>query len=348
MLKFLFLLILVYADCNAQAFYVNSIIEVPIENSVYELNIQNDNSSLSYVCPATNNAVQSPEQQFLDIAVNGNNEIFYISGAGSLYKRSVNDESTCQFLGSFNTATNALASDSNNLIYTVGLMNGISTLYKYDEFTGIFSTIGNFPEGFFSAGDLFFYQHYLFLTGTNADFTSSNLISVNLQNPTQSCVYMDLQNVLPFAAFAVGDETSSQAYILTGNNDNSALIELNMANATLGNVIRNYPFSILGAAAVYEVTSNNSQCTPMGIDEVSSYKNFKIKNPASGRISFESTLDMDQITNITIFDASGKTVKIFKQSGVNDLDIANIANGFYLVQISTSRGSITQKIIIKN
>ncbi|WP_395075203.1 T9SS type A sorting domain-containing protein [Flavobacterium sp.] len=348
--KLLFPVFLIYTTCNAQSFFVNSIIEFPIENKLYELNIFNNTSSPElFVCPATNNPIQSPEQQFLDIALNNNQEIFFISGAGSLYKRQLNNQLSCEFLGSFNTTTNALVADSNNLLYAAANNNGICTLYSYNITLGVFSSIGDLPPNYFSSGDLFFFQNQLFLTGTNSNFTESYVLSINIQNPSLSCLYMNLGSLQPYGAFAINNGVTSSAYILTGNATESSLIEIDMINKTIGNVINNYNFPILGAATFYNLTSNNSECISLEIDNFENNSQFSLQNPVSNNIVILTNLQVTQINRVTLFDNLGKKIKVFSSFEIKNMDVSDVNNGIYTIQISfNNSNNIVRKLIISH
>jgi hypothetical protein len=252
-------------------------INVPVGNKSFQLNTTNCDSLQIFVCPPTNNTGQYPENQFLDIAMDKHQNLYYVSGGGSLYKRSLTDTTSCQYLGTFNMPINALVADTANLIYGASQVNGICRLYRYNISSDIFDTVGAFPTGFFSAGDLFFYEGNLFLTGTDAAFTSSYLIQVNIADPSQSCYYMGLQNLQPCGAFSINYGTFSKAYILTTNGASisSSLIELDLVNKTIGNPICTYPFWIAGASIYYNITSNSSVCdtTYVGINNIINFNN---------------------------------------------------------------------------
>ncbi|WP_026451735.1 T9SS type A sorting domain-containing protein [Aequorivita capsosiphonis] len=70
-------------------------------------------------------------------------------------------------------------------------------------------------------------------------------------------------------------------------------------------------------------------------------------NPASSLITIAS--DKDIIRNIDIIDTTGKLV--LKKSNLNNketnLDVSNLQSGVYLMRLSTSKGIVTEKLIVQ-
>jgi len=274
---------------DAQTFYANSINYVPLQNQTLMLDLSNCNTPLINTCPPTNNVVQAFEAQYTDIALDINGNFYYVSGWGSLYTRNINNPSSCQFLASFGVTINALVADISGVIYAAGNNGGVCSLYKYDPATGVFSTIGNFPPNYFSAGDLFFYEGRLFLTCTNSNFTQAYLIEVNIADPMKSCYYMGLQNLQAYGAFSINYPSYSKAYIISttfisNNNYQAFLYEIDMASRTVGAAICTYPYAINGAASVYHYTPATT--TPASISIASSAGNSGIC--AGDQVTFTS------------------------------------------------------------
>jgi hypothetical protein len=277
MLKYLFTIAGVFflSEMNGQTFYVNKLIDYPIENKTFELSVLNCDTPKISSCAPTNNILQAPENQYTDIAIDTSKNIYYVSGWGSLYTRKLNDISSCKFLGIFDNSNtiNALVTDVQGIVYAAGNHAGISTLYKYDSKTQVFSVIGNFPPNYFSSGDLFFYEGKLFLTATNSNFTNSFLVEVNLSSPSQSCYYMDLGNLHPWGAFSINYSLQSKAYIISTEsisqgNYASTLFEINLALKTISPAICIYPFDITGAASIYDFSPSiiySNSCTTLPV-----------------------------------------------------------------------------------
>src|SRR5690349_13573995 len=113
----------------AQTFYVTVPIDFPVGNKAFELNTSTCDSFGIFFCLPTHDTAQYFENQFSDLAIDKNQNIYYVSGWGSLYKRNLNDTTSCQFLGTFNTSINALLADSQDVIYAAGQVNGVCKLF---------------------------------------------------------------------------------------------------------------------------------------------------------------------------------------------------------------------------
>ena len=271
---------------SAQTFYANMVIDYPVENKTFQLNVMNCDTPKIYSCSPTNNILQYPENVYTDIAIDTSQNIYYVSGWGSLYTRKLNDTSSCRFLGTFdNSSINALVTNVNGTVFAAGNFNSICTLYKYEPQTHAFSVIGNFPPNYFSSGDLFLYEGKLFLTATNSTFTNSFLVDVNLSNPSQSCYYMNLLNLHPWGAFSIKYNSYSKAYIISvdnisTNNYTSTLFEIDLTSRTIAQLICVYPFDITGAASIYNIVPSivdSNSCTTLPIQLLKFDYSLKIK-----------------------------------------------------------------------
>ena len=117
---------------SAQDVYVTSPVDVPVGNQTYKINLATCAAQEVHTCPPTNNTGQYPENQYTDIALDGEENLYWVSGWGSLYKRKLSDDNSCQFLGSFTSSNtvNALVADSSNTLYAAGNGGGVCTFYK--------------------------------------------------------------------------------------------------------------------------------------------------------------------------------------------------------------------------
>lgn len=342
---------LLCAPVYAQTYYVTVPINFPVGNKVFELNTLSCDSQEVFFCPPTNNILQYPENQFTDLAMDRERNLYYVTSWGSLYKQNLDDTTSCQFLGSFNSSINALVVDSDKLIYGTGQVNGICRLFRYDIATGIFDVVGILPNGFYSAGDLFFYERKLFLTGTSVYMNASYLVEVDVDNPSQSCLYMDFANLQPMSAFSVDYGSHSKAYILsTHNNDPSSLIELDMVNRVIGPTVCDYPFMAIGAAAYYARSSTISNCSPdlTSVQDTDGRQLFlSVQNPVTDLIRVTTDIDLSHGIALHLFDMTGGMIKSFDMSQLNNgMDVSDISAGMYLLQLMTSNGgSLTVKVV---
>jgi hypothetical protein len=344
----LFLLLHVFAF--SQDFYVSAPINVPVGNKAYGLSLSGCNTQEIFSCPPTNNIGQYPENQFTDIAIDKDQNLYWVSGWGSFYKRKLSDPASCQFLGTFNNSQsiNALVADSAATMYAAGNFGGVCILYKYAA--GVFSTLGNLPAGIFSAGDLFFYEQRLFLTATDGNLTRSFLVEINTSLPELSCEFMSLENYQPYGAFSIQSGTSSKAYIICTNSPTaSSLREINMSNKGVSGIICNYPFLVTGAASQYRRTSNNTVCTQVVPNPGGSTDEYmQVQNPCvTTTLRIFTNIPASDIGDIRLYNVSGALIKKYpSQHFPNNIEVGNLASGMYLLRLAKKNGeTLTRKII---
>lgn len=337
---------LIPVSIYSQEFYVNTFSVsnyINFINNVYRFDVSGTSEVVESFC--TPNVIAN--EIYTDIAIDSNNNMYYLTGSGLLYRKK-NTDSSCEFLGDFttgNTTANSLVADSGNYLYAAG--NNPNALYKYDMNTGIFTEIGNLSDGQTPSGDLFFYEDRLFLTITGG------IVEINMENPSQSCPFMAINTQYPYAAFSIDYGTYSKAYLITYENNKSTLSEIDMINKQIGAPIRTYNHLIYGAAARYTLTSTNSTCTltPLSTKENLSQKTyFNVGNPATHKIFYKTNIASNQIISIQLFDNSGRLIRNFSdQNNMGTLDISNIPDGVYLLTVATKNGEKhTKKIITKS
>ncbi|MES2680222.1 MAG: T9SS type A sorting domain-containing protein [Bacteroidota bacterium] len=334
----------------SQNFYVVSQRDVPLINKTFMLNVNNCDSFPIFTCPPTNNVNQLPENQYTDMSINYTT-MYFVSGWGSLYSRNLNDSISCQYLGNFNYNINALATANTGVIYAAGQVNGVCKLFKYQG--GAFSLLGNFPSNFFSAGDLFFYDNRLFMTGTTGDLSSGYIIEVDVNNPSLSCYYMPLPNMHPWGAFSINTGNISRVFIISTHDNSgvhtSSLYEINMGNKTIGSLMCTYPYFINGAATVYSYgTAGNTLCDPTAINNLQSDYIFRIANPVTNSIHIETNLDPSQIQSLALFNASGELLESFNHENYTPVvDVSHLSPGIYVIRLNTINGRQYQQKLIK-
>jgi hypothetical protein len=68
-------------------------------------------------------------------------------------------------------------------------------------------------------------------------------------------------------------------------------------------------------------------------------------NPSSGMINFQG-LDA-KVNRVEVYDVSGKTVKTQLNFSGNSLDLGNLQNGMYFVNLQTDKGVLNKKILVR-
>jgi Secretion system C-terminal sorting domain len=356
MTKYLFVICLSCCGLSVtgQSFYVTSPVYSPLGNKTYLVDIADCHFSPVFTCVPTNDTSEFFQNEYTDIAYDKMQNLWDVSGWGSLYKRSLADTTSCEYVGSFTTtgAVNALAVDSNGTVYAAGNAGGVCTLYKYDS-TG-FSTLGNFPAGMFSSGDLFFYENRLFMTGTNSVFSEAFLVEVALPDPALSCNYMSLYNLQAYGAFSLAYGTVSKAYIMTTDGTSwSSVIEIDIPGRSITGVVCSVPFVINGAATYYARTSDHTACVPEvapGAISVEKAAPFcKTLNPAGTKVRINTNISPAMINKITLYDLAGRKVKDFATQDFPDgFDISDLSNGMYILEVVTNDGRQWNGKVVKS
>ncbi|MCB9046972.1 MAG: T9SS type A sorting domain-containing protein [Chitinophagales bacterium] len=344
---------------SAQKFYVNTgkVGLQPEPGKTYLLdidtcNVISDTTNYTiYSCVPT-----SIDSVYNDIAIDKQGNIWYVTEGGHLYKRKLNDTTSCQFLGDFTTKQIAgLVADTAGNIYAAGNFTDTCTLYKYDS-TG-FHVLGYLPRGVYCAGDLFFYKYRLFMTSYYKTLDTGFITEIVIPAPEQSCYYMGLGTLIPFGAFCINDNNATRTFItpaIKPNYDSSLLVEIDMDNRKILKTLCTYPFSIRGAATYYNLTGDSTQCpyTPNSVTTLKSYRETKYVdayNPVKDIIRVNTNLDNTEIRTINLYDLSGKKIKSFGNTEFpGNLNIADLSNGLYIFQIISSHGEVWNQKVVKS
>ena len=68
-------------------------------------------------------------------------------------------------------------------------------------------------------------------------------------------------------------------------------------------------------------------------------------NPTNGLLEFKS--DEAILHTINVYDSLGRSVKMFNAISSKILDLKDLENGIYLIELNTAKGKVTRKIILK-
>lgn len=100
-----------------------------------------------------------------------------------------------------------------------------------------------------------------------------------------------------------------------------------------------------GAGELFTNLSYGGVCTFLNVNEVSLQSLISLyPNPATDIVTINKTSDIS-IDSVTIFDTLGKSISLQLVNG--QVNISALTSGVYFMNINTSRGSLTQKIIKK-
>lgn len=351
--------LLISFELSAQQFYVNtSINTVTKDNKTYlfsldSCQVNTDTSDYEiFTCADPN--------RFNDIAVDHQNNIWYLNEQGELYKRNLND-SNCQYIGRApGSPHTALVADTVGNIYLAGGLvkrNNIITsglISKYDG--NNFSIVDTLPIGMYSAGDLFFYEDKLFLTAASSGDDSLYLAEININAPQHSCYYMSLDDMVPWAAFSTHEESGKdRVFIMSVHKpdyDRTTLIEIDIPNKKILDTICTYPFIARGAAARFPAIWTTTSCPtpPASISQVpSKYADISILNPTTGFIRINSSMTASDIATIELYNTAGTKLKAFQPSQFpNMLDVSEVSAGLYILHVKTRHGgNINKKLLVR-
>lgn len=330
---------------SGQEFFVNRLDDGPIENSLYKVELATGVATELPICPpylATDNA---PELQYLDMAQDAQGNFWFVTGTGALYTLHATT-GTCDYKGTFGQVINALEADVLGHIYAAGNQNGVCTLLRYDIASGVFLNIGDFGQGVYSSGDLFYFENRLFLCCTNDELTAGSLVEVNIAAPEQSCGIMDLGTVLPFGAFTVCTNGVSQPYLVSQETPTSfAVRTLDLTNETVGGVLFSLPFTVVGAARFYDLSHSPVPCVA-GTRDYTKNDCLRLVNPARERIIITTDLQPEFVIGGFLYDCSGRIIRRSGNGQIPDFDIAGIEEGLYFLEVCLADGSRCGKTVV--
>ncbi|MGQ2984842.1 T9SS type A sorting domain-containing protein [Flavobacterium sp.] len=325
-------------NCYAQEFYFYS----GSRSTVFDADIASCIASPIYTCTPTNNLSQWGEDTYFDIAMDNSENMYYVTAGGSLYRRNMNDENSCEFLGSFNDMISSLTADPENVYAAV-----FNQLHRYNIVSGTFSVLGDLGN-MNAAGDMFFYEGKLFLTvyENYQDDTLYHLLEVNLSDPAESSIFMTLPMPV-MAAFSISFEGHSKAYYLMNNGLLAVkLYEIDMEDHVALETgcqfnFNSNTYNINGAAAYYDPSELDHN------DPTSVKPYILTNNPVLETINIISTnFEKSKIIQTTLYDIVGQKAKTFNDK--DTMNVTGISPGCYFLEIICTDGiRLINKIIIK-
>lgn len=126
--------------------------------------------------------------------------------------------------------------------------------------------------------------------------------------------------------------------VVIGNNSSENLISDNRFSEGIDD-IRMYKTTLSQA----NVTSLFNEANALKVDDFNSFSDFSIyPNPANDLISIKSE---ETIESLEVLSLEGRKIK---STNASTIDVSNLTNGMYLLQVKTEDGKIGSKKIIKN
>ncbi|KAF2518779.1 T9SS type A sorting domain-containing protein [Flavobacterium salilacus subsp. salilacus] len=293
-----------------------------------------------------------------DIAMNDYENIYFITNyySNNLYRKNLNSNEACELvIENMEHGGNSLVADD-NFIY---MAHTHLSIYDISTFELVYeASLGNLQ----SIGDLFFYENKLYMAGreidNNSESSYTGIYEINLNNPSESCLYMSLEGIEintvidMFNTFSINYGTSSKTYCFGRLGTTTKLIEIDMVNQTLVDTGCEFYFTmpgkVLGAASVYDLTNVTETCGELNTNVVQANKTFfRIKNPVSERLEISTNIEEDNIRNIELYNILGQKIKTFNNS-LNSLNVSDLTSGYYIIIIKLKNGkTIKQRLIFK-
>ncbi|HKC69269.1 MAG TPA: T9SS type A sorting domain-containing protein [Bacteroidia bacterium] len=225
------------------------------------------------------------------------------------------------YIGEYMFDNNATNNDDREYIYT----KLIDTLKAGHKYVGsMYVSRANFNYSIVTTGMLF--------TNTATALTwPQGFISANPQVKSTTLLADTMNWMLVQDTFiAVGTE----AYLTIGNFN---------TNVTSGAVMSSGAWWYSNAAYYYIDGVSVYDVATMGIEQNKNKVGVSVyPNPATNKINIACSL---QIIAFNLYDVLGNKILSTKQ---NELDVSNLPNGVYFVQVQTITNSFTQKIIVQH
>lgn len=133
------------------------------------------------------------------------------------------------------------------------------------------------------------------------------------------------------------DDIDDEAYSLTGDSSSPVMEEITSIYDDLDYIEGNAP-----EGTIYRFSRNTT-----GLAEIQQPVSFSVyPNPAKDQFSVVIENDEVEVEAISILDNHGRLVKL-AAANVNQINVSDLVNGVYVVQITTDKGLSTQKLIIE-
>jgi len=243
---------------------------------------------------------------------------------------------------------NSLVADSVGNLLTIG---NDDSLYQINRLTGQSSSLGY--VGFWSAGDLTFYNDTLYLAGGNC---CVGLIKIIL-HPSVSAQLIDTFNTsLDIFGLNTICINNSETMVATGGNQyHTNLYKVNPANASLSLLCDSIVHTIIGdAASIYDVSGSGGEvmCSTLTgvLNEHSRNNNVEVfPNPFTDKLTVHAK--SSEPLEIVIYDIASQKIMWQNFTTSLSLNTSPLAKGVYIYEIkhtpNVSGGVIERGKIVK-
>jgi hypothetical protein len=174
---------------------------------------------------------------------------------------------------------------------------------------------------------------------------NTTLTTVDVQNNGLAGT-LDLTNFSALTTIKVNGNNLTGLNVGNGNNANVPTANFDArGNRSLTSIIvDDVAYSITNWTSVVDPGVTFSAGGVLGLDEnILSSKVSVYPNPSNGVLNVNIPSDI-LASNVSIFDVTGKQVKIFK-SFSKSLDISSLSTGIYILKIDTNKGVVSKKVL---
>lgn len=174
---------------------------------------------------------------------------------------------------------------------------------------------------------------------------NTTLTTVDVQNNGLTGT-LDLTSYSALTTIKVNGNNLTGLNVGNGNNANVPTANFDARNnSRLSTIIvDNVSYSTTNWTSVVDAGVTFSAGGVLGLDEnILSSKVSVYPNPSSGVLNVDIPSDV-LVSNVSIFDVTGKQVKIFKSIS-KSLDISSLSTGIYILKIDTNKGVVSKKVL---
>ncbi len=179
--------------------------------------------------------------------------------------------------------------------------------------------------------------------GPDLAFNTTHLIVIKYEQ-NDATLTDDAISVFINPDMSSSEPAASFSFSSTGNDYNSILdFDRMMIRQNFSSGI---PAGFIGAIKI-TLTWNN--LISLGISDIESVNNLKLSpNPSDNFITVQNIENLTENFKYTIFDLIGRNVKTGNSKYDEQINIVNLSNGNYIIQIETENGEIFTEKLIKS
>jgi hypothetical protein len=185
---------------------------------------------------------------------------------------------------------------------------------------------------------------------THLDCSTNGITAIDLSNNAL------LQLFHPRNNFFTALDLSNNPALWNFDGANNLLTALNVANGNNTNVtsffadnnpnltcieVDDVAYSTTNWTNIDASASYSTNCSSVGINEISDAAIEIYPNPSSSQITINTT---DQIQAIRIIDLTGKTVRTVTQN-TRKIDVSRLPKGLYVLQLTTANGIVNSRFV---